>query len=105
MVGIKKHELIIDLMLKKAYYIYESVENWLLYNDNLYISNIKPLLIDKNKIRLNWIEKKIEVGNIGEMPMLARNCKGSSFISQPSQGIKERRTKSERHLFDDTCVA
>ncbi|KXB89886.1 hypothetical protein HMPREF3191_01187 [Veillonellaceae bacterium DNF00626] len=53
MVGIKKHELIIDLMLKKAYYIYESVENWLLYNDNLYISNIKPLLIDKNRIRLN----------------------------------------------------
>ena len=50
-------------------------------------------------------KEKMLVGNIGEMPMLARNCKGSPFILLPSQGIKGQRTKSERHLFDNTCAA
>lgn len=50
-------------------------------------------------------KEKVLVGNIGEMPMPARNCKESLFILLLSQGIKEQRTKSERHLFDNTCAA
>ena len=48
-------------------------------------------------------KEKILVGNSGDMPVC--NCKGSSFILLPSQGIKGQRTKSERHLFDNTCAA